>query len=45
MMTTELKPHEIENEIGDRLDAAAYEYWAGMGSESRNEILILAQRE
>ena len=40
-MTTELRPHEIEREIGDRLSCEAADWWAGTDP---NEMIIYAQR-
>ena len=38
-----MKPHEIENELAERLTGIAYDYWQGLGDEGRNELIIEAQ--
>ncbi len=40
-----MKPHEIENEIGEQLGNEASAFWNGACEELRNEMVILAQRD
>ena len=40
-----MKPHEIENAIGEELADDAADYWNGCSRELRDEYVVLAQRD
>lgn len=42
---SELRPHEIEEAIGNALTPEALEYWNGMSNDLTNQYIIEAQRE
>jgi len=44
-MTNELKPHEAQREIEDRLSQTAAKWWNGLEASAANDFLVLAQRE